>query len=433
MQFFGDRIFPGSGRVPPSSCPAGDSGAVVGGPGPRMGRGRIRRSPAPPHGPLGSLLSPLDKSRRPGEDPRGPSVSPPMPSAPHVLVTGAAGFIGAATVHHLLARGASVVGLDDLSAGDERRLDGVLGPGFRFVRGDVRDVPRLKSLLREAPSAVLHLAGRVGVRRVLADPTGCEAENVDSGRALGEALCAVRGELGTWSPRVISASTSEVYAESAEALSEWSALRGDNVVGRWRYAVSKRQAELELDQAAAHAHLPAPVHMRFFNVVGPGQDPRAGMVLPRFVEAARRGEPLRVHGSGSQVRTLAHVDSVAGDVTALCLGEVDGTFGGPLNVGGTARCTILELANRVVEATRRLHGVHADVIHVDPTKDVRANFEDVLHRVPDLGLLQSLGLGRSPWALDELVEDAVQRHGTTAALDRPSGRLAAALCESPAS
>lgn len=346
-----------------------------------------------------------------------------------ILITGAAGFIGASVAAALARAGVAVVGLDDLSAGREDRLAGVSGAAFAFIRGDVRDEDLLGGLLRDhRPAAVLHLAGRVGVRRVLADPVACESENLEGARALGAALARVAARDGL-APKVVAASTSEVYADSAAPLAESSPLRGARAEGRWRYAASKRLAEVTLDEAAAAAGAPAPVHLRFFNVVGPGQDGSSGMVLPRFVEAASRGRPLEVYGTGEQVRTFAHVDAVAGDVAALvapaqCAPNERSAariraFDGPLNVGGSARTTIAALARCVAREAELGSLGRSAIVSRDPREAVSANFEEVSCRRPDLTRLRVLGLGRAPWDLVRIVRDTVRRHDAMQPSPRP--------------
>ena len=339
-----------------------------------------------------------------------------MHRPPTVLVTGAAGFIGAAVTERLLAAGARVLALDDLSAGDPARLEALARDGLEVVHGDASDGALLGELLREAPGAVVHLAGRVGVRTVLADPEACERENVELGAAVAEAIA--RRASGPSRPRVLAASTSEVYAESSNPLSEESALRAAEAVGRWRYAASKLASEEAFD-AALDGSGQGAVHLRFFNVVGPGQDGSTGMVLPRFVEAARAGAPLTVHGEGESVRTFAHVESVAADIAALALPDLlaDGPaaarcarFEGALNLGGTARATVLELAREVGRAAERRGAPPASIVHVDPRVTVSPRFAEVHHRVPDLSRVRALGLCAAPWTLADLVDDVVVRH-----------------------
>ena len=371
----------------------------------------------------------------------------------HVLVTGAAGLIGASVAKVLLEEGVRVTGLDDLSAGRRERLDPLSSPeggsergrshadSFRFVEGDVRDRDLLLRTVLDSSmgpvTSVLHLAGRVGVRRVLQDPVACEEENLELGRSVAAVIRHARGQGRAL--RVVAASTSEVYAESEEPLSEASTLRPLVAVGRWRYAASKRAAEEVLDHVVKDA-----IHLRFFNVVGPGQDGGSGMVLPRFIEAAREGRPLRIHGAGSQIRTFAHVDAVARDVAALAAPEafvntkaLEG-FHGALNVGGTARTSILGLGDEVLRAVEAATGrPSAGYELVDPSVDVGGNFEDVRHRVPNLQRLLSLGLasrrlGSAPWSLEAMVRDAVERHGAPSAVGA-AVHPGTAACELPVS
>ena len=135
-------------------------------------------------------------------------------------------------------------------------------------------------------------------------------------------------------PRLLAASSSEVYADANVALEECSPLRSERGAGRWAYAASKVRAERLLDEARALWPRGAgPVHLRFFNVVGPGQDAGAGFVMPRFVEAAREGLPLHVYGDGGSTRTYAHVDEVADTLSRLA--SHPALPEGPLNVGGS--------------------------------------------------------------------------------------------------
>ncbi len=360
-------------------------------------------------------------------------MSPSLPRT--VLVTGGAGFIGRAVVSALLAReGTRVVVVDDLSKGDgpERQVE---PQGARLLRmtADVRDRGCLRELLRAGPptGAIVHLAARVGVRTVLADPEGAARANLDGVQSLIDVL---RSLPEPRRPRVFAASSSEVYAESSAPLSEASALRSERD-GRWAYAAAKLAGEALLDHAAElWPRERAPLHLRFFNVVGPGQDAESGMVLPRFIEAARSGAPLTVHGDGLQVRTFAHVEDVARDVAALVLGDVlptpDGVSGGPLNLGGDARTTMLALAELVAARAAHAGLGRSTVRHVDPLRDVGSNFRDVRHRVPDLGRARALGLAAASRSLVQIVDDALQRHRSGAspsALEREPLVSAAAV------
>lgn len=168
------------------------------------------------------------------------------------------------------------------------------------------------------------------------------------------------------------------------------------------------------------------------------------MVLPRFVEAARRGAPLEVHGDGAQVRTFAHVEDIALDVARLALGAPRGAAGacpsGALNLGGAARASVLELAE-LVAARAPGHGLARPTIaRVDPERSVGANFLDVRHRVPDLTRARSFGLARTARDLGAIVDDVFARHpGASVTRDHvhgaqgPAPRSAVKPCASPGS
>lgn len=320
-----------------------------------------------------------------------------------VLVTGGAGFLGARASELLVEAGARVVVADDLSTGDASRLPlGTHGLALRPI--DVSSPGAMSGLVGEegGVDVVLHLAARVGVRRVLADPEGCWREHLAMGREL---LSAVHALTPAERPRVLSASTSEVYQDRPGPLAEAAPLRPLGGRGRWAYASSKLAVERLLDAGAdLWPEGRGPIHLRFFNVVGPGQRAEGGMVLPTFVEQALGGGELTVHGDGLQRRTFAHVDDVAADLVRLV--ALEDAPPGPLNLGGTARCTIAELAARVAEVAGG-----ARVRSVDPTHTVSPRFEAVREREPDLGRARGLGLAWSGRTLEEIVADTVARYG----------------------
>lgn len=333
----------------------------------------------------------------------GASLSAHVPR--RVLVTGGAGFIGAALVLRLARSGWHVVALDDLSAGRRARLRSAESAALEFVRADVCDRDALAELVAAGRFDVLfHLAGCVGVRRVLADPLACARANRAGAESVADALAALPAERR---PRAFFASTSEVYAESAGPLAETAALRPHAAGGRFAYATSKLDGEAAFARATADAGARGAVLLRFFNVVGPGQDSASGMVLPRFVEQAARGEALTVYDDGSQVRTFAHVDEVA-DVLAR-LAELREVPAGPLNVGGRARATLLELAHAVVRVSDSRAGVRC----VDPRAELGPAFADVRSREPDLRrLARVLGsaAGLPSRSLADIALDTWTRH-----------------------
>jgi UDP-glucose 4-epimerase len=315
-----------------------------------------------------------------------------QPSAQSVWITGGAGFIGSALARALVAQGRSVVVTDDESSGSFERLAAV--PRVQRVHGSALSLPA-------DAGCVVHLAARVGVGPVVRDPEACREHNVAATRALVSALRRVPASAR---PRMFAASSSEVYLPSSAPLRESDPLRSTTDRGRWAYAAAKVACERMLDDARLGSAARAPVHLRFFNVVGPGQDSAHGMVLPTFVEHALAGLPIPVHGDGRSVRTFAHVDDVAQTLCALF--DLPHLDGGPLNIGGTARASVMEVAECVLALSKS----RAGIVHVDPRRTVGPAFEDIAWREPDLSRLRGLGLSVPSRSLESIVGDMLERH-----------------------
>ncbi len=354
-----------------------------------------------------------------------------MPSSPQqpprrALLTGVAGLIGSNLARQMLAAGWEVVGIDDFSSGWRERLP--TAERFHSIEGDVGEPGLLEDVLRasEPFDAIVHLAARVGVRAVLRDPEGCRDSNLRGVRAIARVLASAEGGRG---PRVYAASTSEVYAASERPLAEGDATRCTQAGGRWAYAASKLRGEELLDAASMRlAPGRRPVHLRFFNVVGPGQDADSGMVLASFVEQALAGIDLTVHGDGSAVRTFGHVDEITSSLLEVIeLGSRTPTtldLQGPLNLGGAARTTIRQLADLVIRSAAS----SSQVRNTNPLLDIGHNFEGIAFRAPDLTRLASLGVSLPKADLETIVRDTLERHPSEA---RPL-RVTTA-CVSPAS
>jgi len=324
-----------------------------------------------------------------------------MTNAGRILVTGGAGFIGSHLVEALLARGSHVTVVDDLSTGSIENLDAVRGqPAFEFVEGGVDDA-ELVSRLTADVDMVFHLAAAVGVALIANDPIHTIRCNINPTEMLLEALSAQR-QRGR-SVRFFLASTSEVYGKNPKP--QWTE-EDDLVFGpttrtRWSYGVTKA-----IDEFLALAHfrehgLPVVVG-RFFNVVGPRQTGRYGMVLPRFVDAALAGRALVVHDDGNQVRCFAHVTDIVNSVLELI--EQPKAVGQVFNIGSDQPVRILELAERVVAQVDPQLGIEFQSY----TEAYNQDFEDVRRRVPDLSRLRETIKYRPQFELDRMIQDVIE-------------------------
>lgn len=311
----------------------------------------------------------------------------------HALVTGGAGFIGSHLCEALVARGAQVEALDDLSTGSVRNLDGLRSsPAFRLRIGSVCERADLAEAVDRA-DVVFHLAAAVGVRLIVENPVHTIQTNLEGTENVLE-FAAKKKKL------VLVASTSEVYGKStALPFNE----EADLVLGasrrpRWAYACSKLMDEfLALAHHREHA-LPVAI-VRLFNTVGPRQTGRYGMVIPRFVAQALAHEPITVYGDGTQSRTFCHVaDTVRALVGLVC---AQGTTGQVFNVGGTEEITILDLARRIVEATRS----RSPITTIPFEQAYDEDFEDMARRRPDIDKI-GRAIGFAPEkTLDDIIAD----------------------------
>ncbi|HLY28697.1 MAG TPA: NAD-dependent epimerase/dehydratase family protein [Aggregatilineales bacterium] len=261
----------------------------------------------------------------------------------HYLITGGAGFLGAALANRLAAQGNVVRVLDDLSAGDPNRLSREVF----FTRGDVKDIPKLWTLLQSV-QCVYHLAARVSVPESVMYPGDYNAVNVGGTVSVLEAM----REAGV--KRVVFSSSGAVYGEQASQ-----PLREDMVLNPSSpYAVSKIAAEHYVGTIGALWHIET-VSLRVFNAYGPGQQLPAAHppVVPELIRRALRGESLVVHGDGSQTRDYVYIDDVVDALVAAATApEVDRLR---INVGSGVGTSVNDLVDAIGESIgRRLMPLH---------------------------------------------------------------------------
>jgi UDP-glucose 4-epimerase len=317
---------------------------------------------------------------------------PQPPAAHHVLVTGGAGFIGSHLVERLLAEGKSVVVIDDLSTGNLENLRAVAAhPKLRVFPTKVSACAELSQVVAKAES-VYHLAAAVGVELVVRSPIHVLETNLHETEVLLAAAAAARVP-------VLLASTSEVYGKSLKpAFSEEDDLIiGPPHQGRWSYACSKLMDEFLALACAKERALPV-IITRLFNTVGPRQTGRYGMVLPRFIAAARAGEPLRVYGDGQQSRCFCYVGDTVEAMVRLQANTA--ARGQVFNVGSTEEISIIGLAKLVIE----ILGSKSSVQFVPYSEAYEPGFDDMRRRKPVVTKLEKLTRFRPATTLRKIIE-----------------------------
>lgn len=266
----------------------------------------------------------------------------------HILVTGGCGFIGGHLTRRLVAGGARVTILDDLSTGVDD------GAGATIVEGDIRDTGLVARLV-DASDAVYHLAAVASVARSAEDWTGTHAINAGGTVAIFDAARRRRVP-------VVYASSAAVYGDQPHhPVDEQAPTRPLSA-----YGVDKLTAEGQATVAGRLFGVPT-LGLRFFNVYGPGQRPNSPYsgVISRFVDMARRGQSLTINGDGSQTRDFVYVADV---VTALLRARDAVAVAAPVaNICTGTGITVRELAATV----NRLTGNRSEhVFRPAPASDI---------------------------------------------------------------
>lgn len=280
-----------------------------------------------------------------------------------VLITGGAGFLGSALAHHLVREGHRVQVIDDLSAGDPARLP----KAVHFTRGDVRDVPRLWTLLRGV-ECVYHLAARVFVAESVLYPREYNDVNVGGTVSIMEAM----RDAGV--TRVVFTSSGAVYGnQSHQPVHEDLEPDPDSP-----YAVSKLAAEYYVRTIGRLWGIET-VILRVFNAYGPGQYTPVyrAPVIPALMKQALSGGSLVIFGDGSQTRDFVYMDDVVDALVATATAKnVDRAV---LNIGSGQGTSINHLAQ------------HIGAVMDRPVRIIHSQAEDggVPHLVADLMLAQA--------------------------------------------
>jgi UDP-glucose 4-epimerase len=299
-----------------------------------------------------------------------------------VLITGGAGFIGASLTARLLALGAEVVVYDNFLRNSLQYIPLPNAERLKVVRGDVRDRSLLDSVLEEVkPDYIFHAAAIAGVDSVLRDPIETFKVNLLGSVNLIEASAKLREV-----KRVVIFSTSEVFGEYAYLPDEEKGMTIGKVgEARWNYAVSKLAVEhLALSYYQRHG-LPI-VIVRPFNVYGLAQVGDSAMRT--FVQRALRGEPLYVHGDGSQIRDWCYIDDMVDALVAMLQREE--AIGETFNIGNPATAiSVYNLAKLVI----RVVGSSSEVVLIPKDyADVAVRVTSITRAMRLLGFLPKVDL-----------------------------------------
>jgi UDP-glucose 4-epimerase len=307
------------------------------------------------------------------------------------LVTGGAGFIGSHLCERLISRGEQAIILDNYSTSSISNIGG-FQQQVKVVEGNILNKSLVGELVAES-DYVVHLAAALGVLNIVNKPLDSLRTNIQGTEVVLEAA-------NKHNKPILIASTSEIYGKNDKLpLNE----EDDRIIGhplksRWSYSEAKA-----VDESLAYFYylenkLPIRI-VRLFNTVGPRQVGHYGMVLPRFVSAALKNEPLQVYGTGEQIRCFCHVEDAVRALLQVM--DSDKSIGEVFNIGNNQQISILELAKRVIQITDS----KSEIIKIPYTEAYPDGFEDMQRRVPDISKIKNV-LGWSPQiGLDQTIKD----------------------------
>ncbi len=314
----------------------------------------------------------------------------------NVLITGGAGFIGSHLAEALLKKGDDVYVIDNLSTGTIKNVEHLLSnKKFHIAIETILNETVMDRLVSEC-DIIYHLAAAVGVDLIISKPVEVIQTNI-----LGTDI--VLKLANRYIKKVVIISTSEIYGKSNKVPFKENDDRvlGPTTKNRWSYSSSKAIDEF-LSLAYYKEKALKVVIIRLFNTVGPRQTGRYGMVIPRFVNQALKGEPISVYGSGSQVRCFCYVADVINGIVSLA--NENKAIGEIFNLGNDSPITILELAQKVKEKTNS----QSNIIFVPYKEAYEEGFEDMAIRVPDLTKAKKL-IGYSPrYDLDNILDNVIE-------------------------
>ncbi|MFJ6163546.1 NAD-dependent epimerase/dehydratase family protein [Micromonospora orduensis] len=298
-----------------------------------------------------------------------------------VLVTGGAGFVPSHLVDALIARGCTVVALDNFVTGSKENVAHLLDrPTFTLVEADISEgLPTHHPALAERFDAILHMASP-------ASPTDFAQLPVEILRVGSVGTLHLLERAVADGARFLMASTSEAYGDPKEHPQRETYWGNVNPIGvRSVYDEAKRFSEAATMAYHRYRGLDAAI-VRIFNTYGPRMRPDDGRAIPTFISQALRGEPLTVHGTGNQTRSICFVEDLVRGILLL----LDSTETGPVNCGTEHELTMRQLAELIVS----LSDSSSQVTYITRSAD------DPEMRRPDLTLAREL-LGYEPTVAPE--------------------------------
>lgn len=316
-----------------------------------------------------------------------------------ILITGGAGFIGSHLSRALVNKRSKVYVIDNLSTGSLQNIKDIMdNPRFHFYMDTIMNKTLIRKLINKV-DIIYHLAAAVGVKYVIDNPLESLRTNVAGTEIVLESAnrCGKK--------KVMLASTSEIYGKNMDHKSSFketdNRLLGSTMIARWGYSCSKALDEFLALAYYREKKVPI-VIVRFFNICGPGQTGRYGMVIPRFVKQALLNQPITIYGDGKQTRSFMHVKDA---VSALIkLSNNKKAVGDIFNLGNPKSISIKELATKI----RKLTKSKSKIVYIPYEKAYEKGFEDMRHRKPNIDKLRKAINFEPTYTINGILKDTIE-------------------------
>ena len=298
-----------------------------------------------------------------------------------ILITGGLGFIGSYLTKFLLEKNKYVVTIiDNLSTGSIKNLDkkNINSKDLKIIKKDLNKFPMIENVIKNS-DIVIHLAASVGVKKIVYDSLNSIVNNISSTEKILN-FCSIHKK------KLMFASTSEVYGKInvKKKLSEKSDVKfGSSDKLRWSYAVGKFFDEFYIKAYQEKKKLNT-IILRFFNIVGKGQVSNYGMVVPTFINNAKKNKNILIHGNGNQTRNFTCVKEAIQSIYLLMNNPK--AWNRTINIGSSKEISINDLAKKVIKITSS----KSKIKKIPYNKVYNKNFEDMKKRSPDLKKLKKL-------------------------------------------